>query len=218
MPDLTPDTTMQADAVIVPLSRLKRSPKNVRRAYAPAGIEALAANIAAEGLLQAPVVEPELDEAGQPTGCYLVDAGERRRRALLLLAKQKRLRRSAGIRCTLRREDANGRSVSLSENALREAMLGHVSGVSFDGGGGTLPCLLRAARSAYPRSWRRAAWNKHLRAGEWAEAPESCASTCVSCRRRRRGWRAAARRRFNHGAEPVLLSAFASADRRPAVL
>ncbi|GAY21978.1 chromosome partitioning protein ParB [Sphingobium fuliginis] len=42
-------------------------------------------------------------------------------------------------------------------------MLGHVSEVSFDERSETLPCLFQAARSAYPKSWRRAAWNKHLR-------------------------------------------------------
>lgn len=34
-------------------------------------------------------------------------------------------------------------------------------------------CLFQAARSAYPKSWRRAAWNKHLRDVDGVHAGES---------------------------------------------
>jgi len=44
-------------------------------------------------------------------------------------------------------------------------MLGHVSRLSFDRKNKRMVCLFQAARSAYPKSWRRAAWNKHLRGG-----------------------------------------------------
>ena len=60
-------------AVFLPLNKLKKSPKNVRKVpHTKAEIEALAASIGARGLLQNLVVEPEIrkDEA---TGFYLVE-------------------------------------------------------------------------------------------------------------------------------------------------
>ena len=95
----------------VPLNKLKPSPANVRKTATDTGIEELAASIAAHGLLQMPVVAPELNGDGAETGCYLVTAGERRRKALLLLVKQKKLKkmapvtshRESGLRCQSRR-------------------------------------------------------------------------------------------------------------------
>lgn len=75
----------------VPLDKLKKSPKNVRKTpHTEADIAALAASIAANGLLQNLVVEPELKD-GKPTGHYLVNVGEGRRLALLLRAKRKEI-------------------------------------------------------------------------------------------------------------------------------
>ena len=52
--------------VFVPLGKLKKSPKNVRKVpHTKADIKALAASIAALGMLQNPVVEPELGSGGQ---------------------------------------------------------------------------------------------------------------------------------------------------------
>ncbi|HYE51046.1 MAG TPA: ParB/RepB/Spo0J family partition protein, partial [Azospirillaceae bacterium] len=65
--------------------------------------------------------EPELDDRGQPTGYFLVDAGERRRQALKLLVRQKRMPRHARILCTLKRL-GSGREVSLAENVVRVPM------------------------------------------------------------------------------------------------
>lgn len=74
--------------VLVPLSKLKKSPKNVRKIpHTHAEIAALAASIAALGMLQYPVIEPELGK-DKPTGNYLVNAGEGRRLAQLLRAKR----------------------------------------------------------------------------------------------------------------------------------
>ena len=73
------------DIVFVPLNKLKKSPKNVRKLpHTSADIKAFAASIAALGMLQYPVVEPELGPRGKPTGNYLVNAGEGRRLAQLL--------------------------------------------------------------------------------------------------------------------------------------
>jgi len=93
------------DVIDVPLNKLKKSPRNARRTpHAEADIEALAASIAAKGVLQAPVVEPETDADGAPTGCYLVTIGEGRRLALLLRAKRKEIKKTAPVRCVVRVE------------------------------------------------------------------------------------------------------------------
>ena len=52
--------TKAGDTLFIPLNRLKKSPRNARKTPHPkADIEALAASIAAKGLLQNLVVEPE---------------------------------------------------------------------------------------------------------------------------------------------------------------
>ena len=69
--------------IVVPLNRLKASPKNARKVkHTEAGIEALAASIKVKGVLQPPVVEIERREDGTTTGAYLVTIGEGRRTAL----------------------------------------------------------------------------------------------------------------------------------------
>jgi ParB family chromosome partitioning protein len=61
----------------VPLNKLKKSEKNVRKVpHTKAEIKALAASIATLGILQSPVVAPETGRRGKPTGFYLVIAGE----------------------------------------------------------------------------------------------------------------------------------------------
>ena len=90
------------DVIDVPLNKLKTSPRNARRTpHAQADIEALAASIAVKGVLQAPVVEPETDEAGIGTGFYLVTIGEGRRLALALLARRKTIRKAEPVRCVV---------------------------------------------------------------------------------------------------------------------
>src|SRR5216684_3519742 len=66
----------------IPLNKLKKSPKNARKTpHSEASIEAYAASIAAKGILQNLVVEPELDTDGAATGFYFVTIGEGRRLA-----------------------------------------------------------------------------------------------------------------------------------------
>jgi hypothetical protein len=151
--------------IFVPLNKLKKSPRNARKVpHGEAAIEALAASIQHKGMIQNLVVEPEVKADGTPTGCYFVTAGEGRRLAMLLRAKRKQIRKSEPVRCWL--DTANDPAeVSLDENVTRTQMLGHVSRVSFDRKDYRAVCLFQAARSAYPKSWRRAAWNKHLRGG-----------------------------------------------------
>ena len=105
--------------VFVPLGKLKKSPKNVRKVpHTSADIKAFAASIAAIGMLQYPVVEPEIGPKGKPTGNYLVNAGEGRRLAQLLRVKRKEIKADEPIRCILDTEH-NGTEISLAENAIR---------------------------------------------------------------------------------------------------
>ncbi len=108
--------------ILVPLNKLKKSPRNARKtAHSEATIEALAASIHAKGMLQNLVVEPERDAEGEPTGFYFVTVGEGRRLAQLLRAKRKQIKKTEAIRCVL--DTANDpREISLDENVTREAM------------------------------------------------------------------------------------------------
>lgn len=108
--------------IVVPLNRLKASPKNARKVkHSAAALEALAASIRAKGLLQPPVVEVERDGEGTPTGHFLVTIGEGRRQALRLLARQKAIRRTHPVRVTVD-VDNDAHEISLDENVTREAM------------------------------------------------------------------------------------------------
>jgi len=108
--------------MFVPLNKLKKSPRNVRKAgHTPAEIEALAASIEANGMLQNLVVEPELNEEGRETGYYFVTIGEGRRLAQLLRAKRRQIKKNDLIRCVLdTQHDAH--EISLAENVIRSAM------------------------------------------------------------------------------------------------
>tara|TARA_B100000749_G_scaffold83550_1_gene63441 strand:- start:556 stop:1092 length:537 start_codon:yes stop_codon:yes gene_type:complete len=144
----------------IPLNKLVQSPHNVRRHSDPAADAELKASIAAHGLLQNLIVRPAAK------GKFEVEAGERRRRAMLALADEKLLARDHEVTCLVLEDSAEAAvETSLAENFHRLAMLGHVSRVSFDRKDKRVVCLFQAARSAYPKSWRRAAWNKHLRGG-----------------------------------------------------
>jgi ParB family chromosome partitioning protein len=72
-------------------------------------------------MLQAPVVEPEVGEDGEPTGCWWVTIGEGRRLAMLLRAKRKEIRKTEPVRCVVDLiNDAH--EISLDENVTRTDM------------------------------------------------------------------------------------------------
>lgn len=106
--------------VFIPLNKLKKHPKNARKTpHSEASIEAKAASIAAKGILQNLVVEPETDAEGGPTGFYLVSIGEGRRLAQMLRVRQKQIKKTAPIRCVI--DTANDAAeISLDENVTRE--------------------------------------------------------------------------------------------------
>ena len=108
--------------IVVPLNRLKASPRNARKVkHSAAAIEALAASIRAKGVLQAPVVEIERDREGATTGNYLVTIGEGRRQALRMLVKRKAIKSTHPVKVVVDTlNDAH--EISLDENFTREAM------------------------------------------------------------------------------------------------
>jgi ParB family chromosome partitioning protein len=116
------ETPKSGDVLFIPLNKLKKSPKNVRQMpHTKAEIEALAASIAANGLLQNLIIEPEHDKKGRTTGYYLVTAGEGRRLAQLLRAKRKEIAKTEPIRCVLDTEHS-AEQISLAENVIRSDM------------------------------------------------------------------------------------------------
>jgi ParB family chromosome partitioning protein len=114
--------TENGAVLFVPLNKLKKSPRNARKTpHSEAHIEALAASIAAKGMLQNLVVEPETNAEGEPTGFYFVTIGEGRRLAQLLRVKRKQIKKTEAIRCVLDIEN-DATEISLDENVTREAM------------------------------------------------------------------------------------------------
>ncbi|WP_027168850.1 ParB/Srx family N-terminal domain-containing protein [Mesorhizobium sp. WSM3224] len=108
--------------LFIPLNKLKKSPRNARKTpHSEAIIEAYAASIAAKGILQNLVVEPELDGEGAETGFYLVSIGEGRRLAQQLRVKRKQIKKTEPIRCIVDTKN-DPHEISLDENVTREAM------------------------------------------------------------------------------------------------
>ena len=100
--------------IFIPLNKLKKSPKNARKMpHTEAAIEAYAASIAAKGILQNLVVEPELDDDGMATGFYSVTIGEGRRLAQLLRVKRKEIKKTEPVRAYSIPRTTRMRSASL---------------------------------------------------------------------------------------------------------
>ncbi|WP_441231926.1 ParB/RepB/Spo0J family partition protein [Tardiphaga sp. 215_C5_N2_1] len=114
--------TASGTEIFIPLNKLKKSPNNARKTpHSEASIEAYAASIAAKGILQNLVVEPEVDADGTATGFYFVTIGEGRRLAQLLRVKRKEIKKTEPIRCVI--DTANDAfEISLDENVTRENM------------------------------------------------------------------------------------------------
>lgn len=101
----------------IPLNKLVQSPRNVRRHGDPAADAELKASIAAHGLLQNLIVRPAAK------GKFEVEAGERRRRAMLALTDEKILARDHEVTCLVLEDSAEAAvETSLAENFHRLAM------------------------------------------------------------------------------------------------
>jgi ParB family chromosome partitioning protein len=101
----------------IPLNKLVASPRNVRRSSDPQADVELKADIEARGLLQNLVVT----SVKKPKGCFAVEAGERRRRALLALVEEGKLAKDHQVCCLVVDADS-GQEASLAENFQRLAM------------------------------------------------------------------------------------------------
>jgi ParB family chromosome partitioning protein len=99
----------------IPLNKLVQSPRNVRRHADPAADAELKASVAEYGVLQNLVVRPAA------RGKFEVEAGERRRRALLALVEDKSLEKDHEVTCLVLGADASA-GASLAENFHRLAM------------------------------------------------------------------------------------------------
>lgn len=103
------------EIVALPLNKLDADPKNVRKTYSVDSIEALAASILANGVIQNVVVRKATK------GRYFVTAGGRRLAALTLLAERDQIAKDYSVNAIVKQaEDAT--EISLTENVQREAM------------------------------------------------------------------------------------------------
>ena len=105
----------------IPFNKLVLSQSNVRRVKAGVSIEELAEDIARRSLLQSLNVRAVLDADGNETGMFEVPAGGRRFRALELLVKQKRMKKTEPVPCVVR-TDGLAEEDSLAENVQRAAL------------------------------------------------------------------------------------------------
>lgn len=103
---------------MIPLSKLAPSDANVRKTGRDAGVDELAASIAAHGLLQNLTVRPLTDADGTESGKFEVVAGGRRLAALKLLAKRKVISKNHPIPCALLGV-LSGEEASLAENVFQ---------------------------------------------------------------------------------------------------
>lgn len=112
---------MSKQMLSVPLSSLVPSRFNVRR-HTAGQVEELAALIESQGLLHNLVVtEQEVGRGKSRKLAFAVAAGERRRRAMLLLQQRGRLPRDHQVPCEVVPPE-RALEVSLAENSGREAM------------------------------------------------------------------------------------------------
>ncbi|MGA1834212.1 ParB/RepB/Spo0J family partition protein [Rhizobium wenxiniae] len=103
------------EIVTIALSKLDADPKNVRKTYTADSVEALAASILANGVLQ------NIVGRKATKGRYLVSAGGRRLAALKLLAERGDIAKDYGVDVRVREAD-DATEISLTENVMREAM------------------------------------------------------------------------------------------------
>lgn len=104
------------ETVEIALNKLVLWDGNVRKTGGEAGLDELAASIAAHGLMNPLTVR----EAAK--GKFAVVAGGRRLRALQMLAKDRTLTKAAPVSCHLIEADTDAAELSLAENVVRVAM------------------------------------------------------------------------------------------------
>ena len=109
-----------SEIISVPLNKLVRSERNVRKTGGES-IDDLAASILAHGLLHNLTVIEQRSGKGTSSGKYEVIAGGRRYAALQRLAKEKKLPKTFAVPCLIVEASA-AVEASLAENTIRVAM------------------------------------------------------------------------------------------------
>jgi ParB family transcriptional regulator, chromosome partitioning protein len=109
-----------SEIISIPLNKLVRSPRNVRKTGGER-FEDLTASILAHGLLHNLTVIEQLSQKGTSTGKYEVIAGARRFAALQHLAREKKLSKTFDVPCKVV-EASVALEASLAENTIRVAM------------------------------------------------------------------------------------------------
>jgi len=104
---------------MLPLCQLKRCKNNVRKTDRSSVIEQLAASIEANGVLENLIVRRLDSKDTEGPDLYEVVAGERRRTALKLLARRKKIPADHRVPCLVLKGDAQVTEVSLAENIVR---------------------------------------------------------------------------------------------------
>src|SRR5215469_16514639 len=109
-----------SDIIFIPLNKLVRSPRNVRKTGGES-VEELAASIHAHGLLHNLTVTEHRNQKGAKSGKYEVIAGGRRFRALERLSSEKKIAKTFDVPCKLI-DASTALEASLAENTIRVAM------------------------------------------------------------------------------------------------
>jgi ParB family chromosome partitioning protein len=109
-----------SEIISVPLNKLVRSERNVRKTGGES-IDDLAASILAHGLLHNLTVIEQRSGKGASSGKYEVIAGGRRYAALQRLAKEKKLPKTFAVPCMIVEASA-AVETSRAENTIRIAM------------------------------------------------------------------------------------------------
>jgi ParB family chromosome partitioning protein len=109
-----------SEIVSIPLNKLVRSQRNVRKTGGES-IDDLAASILAHGLLHNLTVVEQRNHTGTGSVKYEVVAGARRYAALQRLAKEKKLPKTCDVPCKVVEASA-AVEASLAENTIRVAM------------------------------------------------------------------------------------------------
>ena len=112
----------------IPLDKLVLAECNVRKTVDAATIAELAESIAAHGVLQ------NLGVRTAGKNRFEVIIGGRRFRALRKLADEGRIDAGFAVPCSvLQLDEAGAQELGITENVMREALLGYVSELSFEG-------------------------------------------------------------------------------------
>jgi ParB family chromosome partitioning protein len=109
-----------SEIISIPLNKLVRSPRNVRKTGGES-FEDLAASILAHGLLHNLTVIEQQNQKGGKSGRYEVIAGARRFAALERLASEKKISKTFAVPCKVVEASA-ALELSLAENTIRVAM------------------------------------------------------------------------------------------------